>query len=219
MATRTEAESGRRPPGETATRILDIAEELVQVRGFNGFSYADVARRLKITNASLHYHFHAKADLGSALVERYRRRFIESLGAIDHEAGRADARLAAYVRLYADVFRSQRMCLCGMLAAEYQTLPAGMQELIVDFFDENESWLARVLEEGASEGSLALDGPPRERARALIGGLEGAMLVARPYDDVERFSAIASQLTSGLAARADGSGAAATAMDEFSRRA
>ena len=28
---------------DTATRILDVAERLVQVRGFNGFSYADVA--------------------------------------------------------------------------------------------------------------------------------------------------------------------------------
>ena len=29
-------------PSGTATRILDIAEHLVQVRGFNAFSYADV---------------------------------------------------------------------------------------------------------------------------------------------------------------------------------
>jgi hypothetical protein len=31
---------------DTATRILDSAESLVQVRGFNGFSYADVAGEL-----------------------------------------------------------------------------------------------------------------------------------------------------------------------------
>ena len=32
--------------------ILDVAERLVQTRGFNGFSYADVASELKITTAS-----------------------------------------------------------------------------------------------------------------------------------------------------------------------
>ena len=27
----------------TASQILDVAERLVQVRGYNGFSYADIA--------------------------------------------------------------------------------------------------------------------------------------------------------------------------------
>jgi TetR/AcrR family transcriptional repressor of nem operon len=191
-------QASRAPSGETARRILDIAEELAQMRGFNGFSYADVARRLQVTNASLHYHFPGKADLGRALVERYRLRFEESLAEIDQRDERADERLAAYVQLYAEVFRSQRMCLCGMLAAEYETLPAEMQHAIVTFFDANESWLARLLEDGRTEGSLTLDGSALENARALIGGLEGAMLVARPYGDVARFSEIAAQLTAGL---------------------
>src|SRR5438128_1968569 len=39
------ASSRVREDGDTATRILDSAESLVQVRGFNGFSYADVRRR------------------------------------------------------------------------------------------------------------------------------------------------------------------------------
>jgi TetR/AcrR family transcriptional repressor of nem operon len=36
---------GKEAAGEvgTATRILDVAERLVQSRGFNGFSYANVA--------------------------------------------------------------------------------------------------------------------------------------------------------------------------------
>ena len=34
---------------DTADRILDLAERLVQTRGFNGFSYADVAGDLGVT--------------------------------------------------------------------------------------------------------------------------------------------------------------------------
>ena len=52
---------------DTATVILDIAERLVQRRGFNGFSYADIAAELGITKASLHYHFPSKAELGESL--------------------------------------------------------------------------------------------------------------------------------------------------------
>src|SRR5947209_184712 len=124
-------DSTRRSRGQTPGRILDVAEELVQLRGFNGFSYADVAGRLGVTNASLHYHFPGKADLGIALVGRYSERFAEALGEIERRHERGDARLAAYARLYGEVLRAQRMCLCGMLAAEYQTLPEEMRAAIV----------------------------------------------------------------------------------------
>ena len=39
----------------------------------------------------------------------------------------AAARLAGYAELYRAVARNDRMCLCGMLAAEYSTLPAAMR--------------------------------------------------------------------------------------------
>ena len=72
-----------REEGGTAARILDAAEDLVQVRGFNGFSYADISAELGITKAALHYHFAAKADLGQALIARYTSRFAGELAAID----------------------------------------------------------------------------------------------------------------------------------------
>ena len=56
---------------DTANLILDVAEQLVQVRGFNAFSYADVAGELELTNAALHYHFPSKSELGEALIARY----------------------------------------------------------------------------------------------------------------------------------------------------
>ena len=66
--------------GDTASRILDSAESLVQIRGFNGFSYADVAGELSLTTASLHYHFPGKAELGRALIARYAQRFNDGAG-------------------------------------------------------------------------------------------------------------------------------------------
>src|SRR3954467_9023955 len=92
-------------PNDTAARILDIGERLVQVRGFNGFSYADVASELDITKASLHYHFPGKAELGDALIGRYAARFAQALGAIDNQGGDAPAKLQAYADIYADVLR------------------------------------------------------------------------------------------------------------------
>ena len=132
----------------TASRALDTAERLVQVRGFNGFSYADIAAELQITKASLHYHFATKADLGEALINRYSARFFQALAEVDAGGAAAPAKLAAYAKLYADVLSEQKMCLCGMLAAEYPTLPLPMQAAVVGFFDHNEGWLEVVLEQG-----------------------------------------------------------------------
>jgi TetR/AcrR family transcriptional repressor of nem operon len=186
--------------------VLDVAERLVQLRGFNGFSYADVATELGITKASLHYHFRGKAELGEALIVRYTQRFDEALAAID--AGYADGpgKLDAYLGLYTDVLRGRRMCLCGMLAAEYQTLPDPMRKAVVAFFEANESWLARVLEAGRREGTLRFEGDAHEPARMIVSALQGAMLVARPLADVTGFRATATGLIASIAGIRDSRG-------------
>ena len=192
------ATTGRRTEANTATRILDVAERLVQTRGFNGFSYADIAAELHVTKASLHYHFASKAELGEALIVRYAARFATALARIDSEIVDTAAKLDAYVEVYADVLQRKRMCLCGILAAEYPTLPRPMRGAVTQFFDDNEAWLTTVLERGRADGSLAFDEPPGEAANMLVSGLEGAMLVARPYGDVGRFRSAARWLLASL---------------------
>jgi TetR/AcrR family transcriptional regulator, transcriptional repressor for nem operon len=192
------ARGRQRADADTASRILDSAERLVQKRGFNGFSYADVAAELGISKASLHYHFPGKAELGEALIRRYAARFAEALEEIDRGDGEAPAKLDAYSRIYAEVLREHRMCLCGMLAADYDTLPKPMRDAVIRFFDENEAWLAGVLERGQEKGSLRLNGSANEAAQAIVGGLEGAMLIARPYRNVARFQAAATRLLDSL---------------------
>jgi len=185
---------------DTATQILDVAERLAQSRGFNGFSYADVAAELRLTKAALHYHFAGKAEMGEALISRYSDRFAAALEGLDTSAIGAPAKLEGYANLYLDVLRDKRMCLCGMLAAEYQTLPQRMRDAVIQFFDENEAWLQRVVDQGQQEGTLQVVGSSKETARAIVGGLEGAMLVARPYGDVSRFQAAMTHLLAGLIA-------------------
>jgi len=176
-----------------------VAERLVQSRGFNGFSYADVAQELGVTKASLHYHFPGKAELGEALIKRYAGRFGEALEGIDADCADARQKLDRYAQLYALVLKDQRMCLCGMLAADYTTLPPAMREAVVRFFDDNQAWLQKVLEEGRDSGALHYENSAAGEAQLIIGALEGAMLVARPYGDPDRFAAAAQRLLATLA--------------------
>src|SRR5829696_1106381 len=149
----------------TSDRILDFAERLAQTRGFNGFSYADIAEELAVTKASLHYHFPSKSELGRALMVRYQVVFGRALESIDGEGGTGVEKLERYIALYDGVMRDDRMCLCGMFAAEYATLPEPMQEELRRFFDANEAWLGRVIAEGQQAGEFSLWDAPQERAR------------------------------------------------------
>jgi TetR/AcrR family transcriptional repressor of nem operon len=173
-------------PAGTTTRILDVAERLVQTRGHNGFSYADVATELGITRAALHYHYRGKAELGEALIARYADRFRTAL-----------------VELDAEVLSRRRMCLCGMLAAEYTTLPPAMQRGVTAFFEHNAEWLRSVLERGRREGSVDFAGSAADSAAMVLGGLEGAMLITRMNGDVEGFRATAARILAGLSIGAD----------------
>src|SRR2546421_11290714 len=97
--------TARRPrgDGDTASRILDIAERLVQNRGVNGFSYADVAAELKISKASLPYHFPRKAQLGEALIGRYAAPFPVALAGNHNRGGAPPPQVAPHHAHSSDV--------------------------------------------------------------------------------------------------------------------
>jgi TetR/AcrR family transcriptional repressor of nem operon len=182
----------------TAARIMDAAQRFVQLRGFNAFSYADVAAELNVTTAALHYHFASKAELGEALISRYLDRFTDALRAASEAGDSAVARLEAYIDLHASVLSEQKLCLCGMLAAEYHTLPPAMQTRVTLLFDRSEEWLEQVLDRGRAEGSMHFSGPARDAALMIVAVVEGGMLVASPRGDVARFRAGAAMMLAGL---------------------
>ncbi len=178
----------------TSQQILDIAQRLVQTRGFNAFSYADIAGTLNVSKASLHYHFPSKAKLGVRLIERYEDEFGRLLDGIDLGGGTAALKLQRYALIYAHVLADQRMCLCGMLAAEFETLPKAMQTALDGFFALNERWLVTVLEEGRSSGTLHFKGTASEAAQYIISSLEGSMMMARSHGGMARFDAATRRL-------------------------
>jgi len=158
----------------TAERILDTAQALAQVRGYNGFSYADISAELAITKPSIHYHFPSKAQLAEALIARYRRRFAAARQEVDAAAGVRE-RLVGYARLYAEVFTDGgRMCLCGVFAADAASLPPEVRSATAAFFDDQQRWVAVAFAEAGLPAARA-----RGAAQAFLAALEGALLLAR----------------------------------------
>jgi TetR/AcrR family transcriptional repressor of nem operon len=178
----------------TSQQILDIAQGLVQTRGYNGFSYGDIAQALNVSKASLHYHFPSKAILGTKLIERYGEEFKLALDKIDRPGGGSLAKLRRFVGIYTGVLAGERVCLCGMLTAEFMTLPPAMQAALNRFFEQTEKWIVAVLEAGRTEGSLHFTGAASDAAQYFIGSLEGSMIMARAQGGMTRFNAATAHL-------------------------
>ena len=74
-----------KPRTDTRERLLEVAGDLVQQRGYNAVSYRDLAAAVEIKTASIHYYFPAKADLVQELMRRYRAGFDAARGEIDRD--------------------------------------------------------------------------------------------------------------------------------------
>ena len=187
------------PPNETREAVLDVARELLQTRGLNAFSFRDVAALVRIKTASVHYHFPTKGDLCRALIAKQREDVEAALDRIDAEEDDPRRKLARYVSVFrATLEEGNRMCLCGMLAADFTTLEPAIVEDLRRSFEDHESWLKGVLAEGKKSGVLHFSGSPKDEARLLLSSLEGAMLIARTFEDLGRFETSALGLLARL---------------------
>src|SRR3954447_26025830 len=178
---------------DTRKELLDLAETLVRTRGYNGFSYRDLADQVGIKTASIHYHFPTKADLGEALIENEREVFARSLARLDAEEKDPRRRLERFIQLFqaTTIGCGNRMCLGAMLAVEQETLPDAVGQAVRRLFADNEDWLARLLEEGRKTRQFRFKGSAELAARSLFSSLEGALLIARAFHDTGRFEATA----------------------------
>jgi TetR/AcrR family transcriptional repressor of nem operon len=186
----------------TADTILDVAQELLQTRGYNGISYQDIADRVGIRKASIHHHFPTKAALGAAVVKRYRRRWDAVLQEIDELPGDVWARLDRYLDPFRQTVQSgDRACLCGVLGAEFGSLSRPVQSQVREFFKDNEQWLTRLLLEGQRLRQFRFTGAAASEAGVFFACLEGTLLVARACGEPSRFEAVVIQLKSSLGRR------------------
>ncbi|MBR0773870.1 TetR/AcrR family transcriptional regulator [Bradyrhizobium diazoefficiens] len=192
-----------KPRSETAEQILDLAETLIQTRGYSAFSYQDIADGLGIRKASIHYHFPSKTDLGMAVIDRYVARFGDALAAIGEDETQSSlAMLDFYVEPYVGFAgTSDRICLCGALAGEILALPPPLRSRVDGFFRSHQDWLTRILQRGTRNGEFALAAPPAKVARFIFSALQGALLVKRATGDAAQLRDVITvmklQLTAG----------------------
>jgi TetR/AcrR family transcriptional repressor of nem operon len=187
-----------------ASEIADQARLLLAAGGYNGFSYADLSERVGISKASIHHHFPSKAELVQSVVARHREQAREGMAALERQYTDPLARIQAYTGYWTVCIRdgTSSMCICAMLAAELPMIPKEVAAQVRGYFEDLTSWLAKALEEGASQGQFALQDNAPAEAQAFMSTVHGAMLTARAVNSPEAFEFITRVAINKLAANA-----------------
>lgn len=160
--------------------ILNLAESLLQDRGFNGFSYAHIASELNVKNAAIHYHFPTKEDLSVAVIKRYRERFKLWINNSRVKDLSHEEKLDWFFSIYTDMRADKgKVCLVGSMEAEFNSIPGGVQEEVRLLHTELLAWLQVTLVDGRDAGVFHFNGEPVNKAALIMSTLQGGLQMAR----------------------------------------
>jgi TetR/AcrR family transcriptional regulator, transcriptional repressor for nem operon len=161
------------------TMIMDAAQRRMQVGGFGGFSFREIAADVGIKSSSVHYHFPTKDDLAAAVVRRW----------ADHTSDVIDKELQKDpdpVRVWTKVLRGTagaepHMCPCTVLGASSYDLPEQVAAEVARFFK-------------MCQRKLVVEGFPPNKASEFLSTLIGALVIANALRDTDEFD----RATTGL---------------------
>ncbi len=178
-------------PSETVLEILDVAEEFVRTGGYHTASYRDIAERVGIKAASVHYHFPTKEDLGAAVMRRYAGKAVAFLGDPTDVSVSPRELLLRHVSLFrAALVNTQRVCLGAQLLSESAGVPSVVREATREFVEVQIGWLRTVLLRqwpGETEKATAT-------AWVMMCTMQGALSASLAVGGAEAFERVAKRI-------------------------
>lgn len=172
---------------DTMQLIMELGQGLMQERGYNAISYADIAEEIGIRKASIHYYFPSKQDLVHAVLQRYRKNFMNDLKKIEPSLN-SEEKLFQFFNYYRKPLTDNfKLCLCSILAAEIFTFPIKTQDEINGFFRDNEKWLKKIIEQGQLSGNWSTHIDSNEQSQIIMAFVQGAQLLARSSGNIKYY--------------------------------
>lgn len=179
-------------------QLVEHALSLIRRRGFNGFSYRDLAELVSVKTSSIHYYFPSKDDLLQEAMSRYIARRAKRLRSIDTSLPLAE-QAEQYLGSVRDSAGSDQICLCGMLSAELALLPKSAHTALQGYYKLNEAWLARLVQRAAEARGDTLPASPGAIAQVLYGALQNSVVTTRLFGAPERLDAACNAVRTALA--------------------
>ena len=183
---------------DTRTKILDVADDLVQRIGLNAMSYKHISDAVGSSKASIHHHFPKKEDLVDALLERCAISYGDRYQQIVDGSGDASEKLRELAAVFAEGLSNKKLCLVGSISTNSNTLHDGSCHILQSTIKNTVSIFAVVFEQGRREKSLIFTGTDEEAAFSFFSFLVGAQTIARSHGGVRLFHQATEVFISGF---------------------
>lgn len=162
---------------DTRQEIIQLGDLLIREKGYNAFSFSDIGKELKIKNASIHYHFPSKKDLGIAIIQDHQAK-LEKLIKLNANKDALE-KLKAFISIYSNAKKDNRICIVGSLGSDYYTVDAEIQDQIKVLADRILKWVIEILEEGKKSKQLYFQQDTRTKALMVISNMLAALQLTR----------------------------------------
>ncbi len=156
---------------------MQLADQLIRDKGYNAFSFYDIAKTLGIKNASIHYYFPGKTQLGIAVIKEHGDRFKTLMKSTANMP--PPEKLRAFIATYCTVRQEERICIVGSLASDLHTLEPAIDCELKLFAQRVLLWLEELLTEGLAKGDFYFGMPARTKALMIITNLLAALQLTR----------------------------------------
>lgn len=172
---------------DTRTKILDVAEELIQSVGVNAMSYKHISDAVGIRKASIHHHFSKKDDLVNELLNRCQSSYGANYTSIVEGQGTAPEKLRGLAQVFKDGLGHEKLCLVGSISTDKNTLQDSSCRILEETIEKTVGIFSNVFEQGREEESLTFEGTSSDAAFAFLTFLVGTQIVARAHGGEEMF--------------------------------
>ncbi len=172
---------------DTRTKILDVADDLVQRVGLNAMSYKHISDAVGIRKASIHHHFPKKEDLVDELLKRCEVSYGDRYRQIADGEGAASEKLRKLAAVFGEGLSNKKLCLVGSICTNSNTLHDTSCHILQDTIKNTLFIFAGVFEQGRIEKSLNFEGSNEEAAFAFFSFLVGAQTISRSFGGTEKF--------------------------------
>ncbi len=164
---------------DTKEEILIIGKQLIQLVGYNAFSYADISKKLNIKNAAVHYHYPGKQDLLLSLLTNYISQY-KNLGTeLETSSLHSLKKLEKFIDPYTQLVDNNSICIIGSIASDYNTLPNAVKIKIAELIDLVIGLVEQTLRTGKKAGELNFTIPARTQALLIMTNLAAGVQLAR----------------------------------------
>ncbi|MHC5224959.1 TetR/AcrR family transcriptional regulator [Ignatzschineria sp. LJL83] len=173
--------------------ILHLTSRYIRSYGYSNFSYADLAKEIGITKASLHYHFPTKENLVITLCQSIQESWEKKLHEIISENSQRSHldQMSLFITANTDSLECNQTCALVALLNNYETLPEDLKKQVTELSQYEYalylSFIQKAIQAKELKSSLNADLCVVE----LISLIKGSLIYKRLYSDIgEKFNCV-----------------------------